>query len=214
MALIMYLTKAPRYKNTTIEEIKLIESYFHWQHEKEIGSRYGGDTFEKWCGHSETELPNSDVVDYYKEFLTKKTTYVEGVGNEEHYSLFTQMARFVKANQILNWFVRNVMDNKLDNEFYEVSKEQLEGFLTTCNEVKDSFTFLRTNEYTKEDEYEINEDIADRLLPLMKEKGYFFGSIRYNDLYAEQVIDAANIVKNILDITDFEKETIYFNTIW
>lgn len=214
MALIMYLTKAPRYKNITAKEIQLIESYLHWQHEKEIGSKYGSGTFEKWCGHSETELPNSDVVDYYKEFLTKKTSYAEGIGNEDRYSLFKQMARFVKANQILNWFVKNVMDNKVDNEFYEVSKEQLKDFLAVCNKVKDSFTFLRVNEHTKENEYEINEDIADKLLPLMKEKGYFFGSASYNDLYAEQVIDAANVVKNILDTTDFEKETIYFNTIW
>lgn len=214
MALIMYFTRAPRYKNTTIKEIQLIESYLRWQHEKEIGSRYGSDTFEKWNGHSESELPDKDAIEYYKSFLTQKKMHVEGIGEVECRSIFEQLARIVKANQIFNWFIKNVMNNKIDKDYYEVTKEQLKDFLNTCNRVKDSFVFLKKNEYTNKNEYTVNKEVAKELLPLMEEKGYFFGSSEYNALYADQVIKAINTVNNILTTTNFENQTIYFNARW
>lgn len=204
MALIIYLTKAPRYKNTTVKEIKLIESYFRWKHEKEIGSKYATDTFEKWCGHSETELPNSDVVDYYKTFLIK---------DNENYDLFERLGRFVKANQIFNWFIKNVMNGEVNQEYYTITKEQLENLLCVCRKVRSGFTFLKKNKYN-EDEYVVDESVAKDLLPLMEKKGHFFGTNEYNNLYASQVIDVINILDNILKTTNFDKETVYFNAIW
>ena len=198
MSLIMYFTRAPRYENITMKDIKLIDSYFRWQHEKEIGSRYGNGTFENWCGHSENELPSMEVISYYKPFFTKKSMYIEGIGKQEGNSIFEQLARFAKANHIYNWFIKNVANGKVDREYYEVTKEQCEDFLRTCNEVKNKFVFVGKNKYTNSDEYSVNEEIAKELLPVMDNVGYFFGPNTYNEFYVECIIKAIEVVENIL----------------
>lgn len=204
MALIMYFTRAPRYKNITIKDIKMMESYFRWQYEKAIGSRYGNGTFENWCGHSESELPETEVIDYYKHFFTKKTIHIEGIGKQESNSVVEQLARLVKTNHIFNWFIKNVMDNVINQEYYEVTKEQLESFLQTCYKVKDTFN----------NEHSVDENVAKELLPLMDEAGYFFGPNTYSEFYTDSVVKVIEIVDNILKTTDFEKQTIYFNATW
>lgn len=214
MSLIMYLTRAPRYEKIQIKDVQLIESYFRWQHEKEIGSKYASETLEKWCGHSESELPAREVIEYYKPFYAKKTIYFEGIGKGEGYSLFEQTARLVKTNQIFNWFINNVMNGNIDKEYYEVTKEQLSALYETCIKVRDSFTLIGKNKYSNENEYAVDEQIANELLPLMKEVGYFFGPSEYNDFYAEQVIKTIDIVGAILSTTNFDNQVIYFNAIW
>lgn len=214
MALIMYLTRTPRHENVTMKDIKLIESYFRWQHEKEIGSKYASDTFDKWCGHSEAELPVSEVIEYYKPFYSKKATYIEGVGKSEGYSVCELLARLVKTNQIFNWFISNVMNGNVDKEYYEVTKEQLLSLYDTCKKVQCSFKLIGKNKYTNEDEYEVDEKIAKELLPFMDEVGYFFGPRVYGELYVEQVIKIIDVVDQILTTTDFKKQIIYFNATW
>lgn len=214
MALIMYLTRTPRYENITIKDIQLIESYFRWQHEKEIGSKYASDTFEKWCGHSVNELPNNEILEYFKPFYSKRTVYIEGIGRAESYSICEQTARLVKTNQIFNWFTVNVMNNNVDKEYYEVSKVKLEALYEACQKVKDKFTLLGKNQYSNENEYAVDEQTANELLPVMKEVGYFFGPSEYNELYADQIIKTMNIISEILSTTDFNNQAIYFNAIW
>lgn len=214
MSLIMYLTKAPRYEGINVKDIKLIESYLEWQHEIEIGSRYASKTFEKWCGSSESELPKKDIVNFYKQFWTEKNVVVEGAGVIEKPSLFENVARLVKMNQIFNWFIKNIMDNKIDHEYYEVSKENLEKLLAVCNKVKmNGIKFVNKDEHYR-NTYEVDDEIASTYLPLLKNKGYFFGPEDYDTIYAKQVIDTAQIINKILATTDFEKEVIYFNAIW
>lgn len=213
MALILYLNRAPRYENITAKEIKLIESYFLWKREREIGGKYGCRTFEEWGGVPESALPHKYAINYYRPFLTKKRTYVEGLGESECYSIFEQLARIVKANQIFNWFLQNVMNNEMNNEYFEVTREQLEALLNTCNEVKTGFVHIKTNKFN-EDEYKVNEVIAQNFLPLMKVKGFFFGTDAYNARYAIQVNETIKAVKNILRTTDFSKQVIYFNASW
>ena len=106
------------------------------------------------------------------------------------------------------------MNNQIDKEYYEITRIQLEDFLNVCNKVKDSFMLLRKNQYTNRNEYVVNKDVAKELLPLMEEKGYFFGLNEYNELYADQVVKAIDVVNNILVTTDFENQTIYFNARW
>ena len=76
-----------------------------------------------------------------------------------------------------------------------------------CNMVKSGFDNSKTESI-------VNEDVAKEYLPLMEERGLFFGTDHYGDVYANQVIEAVNIIENILSTTDFEKETVYFNAIW
>ena len=211
MALIMYLTKAPRYQNIITDEYEtvpredlvLIEKYFNWKRVREEG-KYSCDTLEEWCGISENKLPHKYVVNYYRDFYIEKEVYLEYAGDAKIYSMFDRLARFVKFNQIFNWFIKNVMNGKVDKEYYEVSKEQLENLLEVCNKVKDSFV----------DGNVINEEIAKTLMPLMEQKGYFFGVDDYSEIYASQIIEASGIIKNILETTNFNTETVYFNAIW
>lgn len=211
MALIMYLTKAPRYKSVITDEyetipredIVLIEKYFNWKRAREEG-KYSCDTLEEWCGIPESKLPHKYIVNYYRDFYVEKEMYLEHIGDCEGYSLFDQMLRLVKANHIFNWFINNVMGGKMDKKYYEVTKDQLESLLDTCNKVRESFTDGRI----------VNEDIAKELLPLMDKKGLFFGADNYGEAYADQVIKVTEMVDIILKTTNFEEEVVYFNAIW
>lgn len=211
MALIMYLTKAPRYQNIITDEyetiprddILLIEKYFNWKKAKADG-KDSGDTLEEWCGIPESKLPHKYIVNYYRDFYVPKKKYHEFMGEIEVYSLFEHLSRFVKANQIFNWFIDCVMNGKADKEYHEVTKKQFEDLLDACNKVKDSFI----------DSCVVNVEIAEKTLPLMKEKGYFFGTDNYDAIYVQQIIDTIYAVKEILATTDFEKETVYFNASW
>jgi hypothetical protein len=133
--------------------------------------------------------------------------YHEHMGEIETYSIFDQLARIVKANHIFNWFINNVMCGCISQDYYEVTKEQFESLLNVCNEVKSSFSY-------NNEKYVVSEDVAKKCLPIMEKRGMFFGTDRYNEIYASQVIDVVNIVSDVLKTTDFEKETIYFNAIW
>ena len=214
MALIMYLTRAPRYKNIVTDEyetvpmddIVLIEKYFNWKRAKEDG-KDSGDTLEVWCGTPESQLPHKYVVNYYRSFYSVKKMYHEYLGDTEVYSLFEQLARFVKTNQVFAWFIKHVMNGQVDKNYYEVSREHLVNLLDVCNNVINSFGSKGKN-------YVVDKDVAKELLPLMDGTGYFFGVDDYNEMYAHQVIAVANTVKTILDTTDFEKQVIYFNAIW
>lgn len=209
MALIMYLTRVPRYKNTTAKDIQLIESYFAWQNAKEMKSKYSCDTFEEWCGISDSELPDAHIIEYYKQFYTMKQMYVEGIGEEKTYSIFEQLARFVKTNQIFRWFIDNVIEDDVDSEkYYEVSKEQLEKLLIACKKIMMSLTKINRNEYT------VNEDIAKQVLPLLEERGYFFGPDTYDETYISQINETISVINNILMTTNFENQIVYFNVIW
>ena len=214
MALVMYLTRVPSYENTTVEEIKLIELYLSWQHQKKIGSKYASDTFEKWCSHSESELPNKEVIDYYRPFWTTKHMYMEMVGNVEGRSIFDQLARFVKSNPIFNWFYDNVLDHKLDKGYHKVTREQLEKILNICIKVKnDGIVLIKKNKHGIDElnEYRVDENIAKDLLPTYNNAKGYFGPDKYENFYAYQVINAIDIVNNILKTTDFESQTIYLN---
>lgn len=213
MALIMYLTKAPKYDNTTAKEIMLIEDFLHWRHENKIKSRYRCESFEQWGGVSESELPDKYTIEHYRQFYTKKHMYVDGVGQEVCYSIFDQLAHFVKANQVFNWFIKNVMNGNIDNEYYEVTENHLKSLLDVCNKVKEGFNFIGTDDYYG-DQYDVDVEIASNLLPTMEERGYFFGTGNYGRVYVKQVNEVIDVVKNILETTDFEKETVYFNATW
>ena len=76
-------------------------------------------------------------------------------GENERHAIFEHIARIAKANQIFNWFVKNIMHDSMTTEYYEVSKEQFETLLQICqNVVNDTH---------------VNETVAKELLPLMEE---------------------------------------------
>ena len=95
----------------------------------------------------------------------------------------------------------------IDNNYYEVSKNHLENLLYACNNVTNGIT-------NNNNQLIVDEVIAHETLPIMEQGGLFFGVDSYNEIYAQQVIEVANIVSHILETTDFEKETVYFDEYW
>lgn len=220
MALIMYLTKAPRYQNIYTDEyetiprkdIELIDMYFTWGMVRSDGGN-AGNTLEEWCGIPESELPHKYIVTYYREFYELKSVYDEYMGQTDVCTIFDQLARIVKANHIFRWFIENVMDNKPDNEYHEVTKDNLVDLLSACKQVRSGFKLIEHDQYYG-DKYSVDEELAKAHLPLLENQGYFFGSKSYDINYAKHVIDMIGVLEGILSTTDFNKETVYFNAIW
>lgn len=207
MALIMYLNRAPRYDGATAKDIKLIESYYNWKRERALDGPYACNTLQEWCGVPESEMPHKYVVNYFLDFITPKKTYIEGIGEQERESIFEQMGRIAKANHIFQWFMSHVINDNDAKEYCEVTKENLESLLVTCKTVAEGFEF-------DGEEYSVNADLAAKMLPLMDDTGYFFGTGEYGHWYAVKVVDVIQIVENILNTTNFENQVIYFNAIW
>lgn len=196
MALIMYFNRAPRYDGITAKDIKLVESYYAWKKERALGGSYSCDTLEEWCGVPESEMPHKYVVNYLLDFMSSKEMYVEGIGETERDSIFEQMARIANAPHILKWFVDNVMDGKADTEYHEVTGEQLALLLRKCLNIAASAV----------------EDIAKcakETLPLPGD----VNDEAYDEFYMSKITEIFDALNSILNTTDFEKQTIYFNAI-
>ena len=220
MALILYLTKAPRYQNIITGEYEtipfsdlvLIDKYYFWSMLRAEG-KTDALALEEWCGIPENKLPHKYVVNYYRAFFTKKHFHKEYDGDIEGFSIFAQAARIVKANQIFRWFIENVMNGNPDREHYEVTEHQLADLLSTCRRVQHDFRLVSNDEYYGK-QFSVDELVAKQHLPLMEETCYFFGTNQYDTVYATNVIKTLEVIKHILDTTDFEKEVIYFNATW
>jgi hypothetical protein len=85
-----------------------------------------------------------------------------------------------KANQIHNWFVENVQDEKDDCAEYNVSRGQLEELVQVCKDVKASK----------------HPDVVNDLLP--PSAGFFFGSYEIDDWYWEQIDDTIEQLERVL----------------
>ena len=220
MALIMYLTKAPRYQNVLtdeyetipFEDLALVDKYFFWSMRRAEG-KTDACTLEEWCGIPESRLPHKYVVNYYGDFFTQKRFYKEYIGNVTGFSIFTQAARIVKANQIFRWFIENVMEGKADKAYHEITREHLEKLTHACRSVRETIN-RSSNGDNAEDQFAVDVDIAKQYLPLMDNPGLFFGTNQYGKVYAADIIRTLRAVEHILHTTNFEKETVYFNAIW
>ena len=220
MALILYLIKVPRYKNILtdryetipIADLSLIDRFCVWKMQKEKGANCG-NTFEEWCGIPESKLPHKHIVNYYSDFFTPKRFYKEHIGDVTGYTIFTPCARIVKSNQVFRWFIDYVMCGKPDQEYHEITKDQLADLLYICRRVRKGFVPI-SDENLHEKKYSVNEELAKQFLPVMDKTGYFFGTTEYDAAYACGVIETLHAVKSIISTTNFEKETVYFNAVW
>ena len=211
MGLDMYLNKMPRYKDVTAGQISGIECYFDWLRAKEEGREYANCTLKEWCGISEDELPDKEIIEWFKQLDS-------GIINDVGY--------WRKANQIHEWFVRNVQDGEDDCCYHnEVTKEILEELLDTCKKVYESCTMtigpVKNGETYENGEWKpiieqdrvvIDTSVAEELLPT--QGGFFFGSTDYDEYYVEDIADTIDIITRVLETTDFEKEMIYYVSSW
>jgi hypothetical protein len=115
-----------------------------------------------------------------------------------------------KANQIHNWFVKNVQGGVDNCSAYDVSEEQLMELLTICKEIKDKCSLTPgkvANGYTFSDkgaripiledgQLMQNSHIAAKLLP--SASGFFFGSTDYDEYYLSDITDTIEIIETLM----------------
>ena len=149
---------------------------------------------------SDVKKNNPSLYNTIKPYIKERGSYYRWE------SLFEEVGYWRKANAIHKWFVDNVQDGVDDCERYEVSKEQLKNLLDVCVKVVDA------SKCTEDGEYLINVEIAEKLLPT--QGGFFFGSIEYDQWYIDDVVETIDILKKVINDTDFDREIITYTSSW
>ena len=226
MGLDMYINKFPRYKNTTAKQVNAIEHYIDWQVAKANGDEYANCTFEEWCGVSIYDLPSQDVVDFYKQFYSKKYSSWDVEKKYGYCTIHEQVGYFRKANQIHNWMVENVQDGEDDCQYHhELTKELVEELLDICEKVYQSCTmmigYVKNGEQYKDGKWEtiyevgktvIDTSLAEALLPTAS--GFFFGGTDYDEYYVKDLEYTIELCHRLLETTDFDKEMLAYISSW
>lgn len=137
-----------------------------------------------------------------------------------------EVAYWRKVNSIHKWFVNKVQDGIDDCEYHnEVTREILEELLDACEKVLNASELVAgpvINGYTFKDGIEIpniedgmcilNTEVARELLPTTS--GFFFGSTDYDEWYYRDIEYTVDVIKSILETTDFETQMIYYISSW
>ena len=209
MGLDSYLYRMPRYKGATVHDVHAIEEYLNWQRKKAEGNEYANcNTLKEWCGIDDSQLPNKEVIEYYKQFYTKCYSDLDTEHKYGWYSIMKQVGYWRKANEIHNWFVENVQDGDDDCDYHnECTRGILEDLLHTCKTVLDSCaTTYRDGKVV------IDSSVAEELLPRCR--GFFFGGDGYDEYYVSDIVDTIKILEEVLATTDFETQMVFYVSSW
>lgn len=111
----------------------------------------------------------------------------------------TEVAYFRKVNFLLPFF--GYEENCSD---IEISKEQVENLINTCEHILSS------------KKSGLDEDTLTELVQntLPTEGGFFFGSTEYDEWYFKDVEYVLKQFTNVLNETDWENETLYMHCWW
>lgn len=221
MGLDMYLNKAKRIGEVTVNELVALNGYFDYIVRP---NEYRDCTSESWCG-----LDIKDVnLDLAKDYITEYTHKYSTLDTEKKYgykTIFEQVGYWRKANHIHKWFVDNVQNGVDECDTYEVTKEQLEDLLNVCRKVLDNSKLVKgkivngqkyengkmVNIY-QDGEYIEDSSVAEELLPTTS--GFFFGGTEYDEWYYKDVENTINIIEDVLRTTDFEHEIVMYHASW
>lgn len=201
MGLDMWLLRAPRFKETTPDEINALEKYFRIEELEREGK---ADELNQW--DRVDEIPSLDLREFYRPHY--KTRYY--LWDEEkrfpHKYILEEVAYWRKSNQIHNWFVQNVQDGYDDCQFHrEVTEEDLISLLETCRYILKSVKTMSDGEI-------VVPKSAKELLPT--QGGFFFGGTEYDEWYVRDIEDTQRMLEEVLNETDFEKQMIYYLSSW
>lgn len=131
------------------------------------------------------------VSEYHNKELHQQLSNLDIVGDPS--SITIELIYWRKANQIRNWFVRNV--DIVDNcERAYLKEHHLSELLDTINKVL------------------VDNSLAEQLLPT--QSGFFFGSIEYDERYFEVLKHSADKIQRILDSKVFDKAAVYYMESW
>lgn len=191
MGLDMYLDRMPRYRHATAKDVLAVSNYFSWV---DYNSRKEEKcTFKEWCG--ELKMPPQHMIDFYKPYYTTKYSLWDTKHEYGYMGITEQVGYWRKANQIHAWFVDYVQNGIDDCDYHrEITKGDLNYLLDLCQRVLD------------------DHSLAYELLPT--QSGFFFGGTEYDEYYFEDIENTIEIIKNVLETTDFDKEMIYYVSSW
>lgn len=226
MGLDSYLNRMPRYKKATASDVSAIESYLDWQKAKKKGSKYANCTLKEWCGIDINKMPDIDVVEHYMQFFDTKYSHWDTEHKYGHDSIMEQVGYWRKENMIHQWFVDHVQDGVDDCDYHnECTKEILEELLDTCEKVKQiavlkpskvvngqTFKNGKWENCYEDGEVIVNANAVAALLPT--QGGFFFGATEYDNWYMRGVENTIDILTQVLETTDFEKEMVYYVSSW
>lgn len=207
MGLDMYLQKTKRVlKERSENELLLMDLADHWL---TYVANNETCTFEEYCGATETVLEKVGGLDAVKSVaelakpnlktLGKANLHTpEGVKHIVFRSIWEEIGYWRKANHIHKWFVDKVQGRKDDCEKYEVTKDDLLNLKATCEKVLNM-------------EWRTPRRM-EKVLPT--KSGFFFGSTAYDECYLSDVESTIEIINNVLETTDFEKELVVYQASW
>ena len=140
-----------------------------------------------------------------------------------------EIAYWRKANQIHKWIVDNIQNGNDDCKSYKISKEKIEELVSICNKIleevklidgkilKSDYYQFENGERTHILEYGIgkvidNPKLCEELLPT--QDGFFFGSTQYDEWYLDDIKYTRDRLQAILDLLDFDKWDVYYESSW
>lgn len=226
MGLDMYLERMPRYKGTTASKVCKIDRYLQYEEDcKNSDSNAKNYSMEEWCGVSVNDI-SPELLEFYKPFNTLKYYSWDAEKKYGHYGIIEHLADWRKANAIHDWFVNHVQDGEDDCEYHnEVTKEILEELLKTCETVLNASELVdgkikngeryENGKWTvcmEDGKYIKDPSVAKELLPTTS--GFFFGGTDYDEWYYDQIEYTVNVIKRVLETTDFETQMIYYCSSW
>jgi len=228
MGLDMYLNRFQRYKDTTPDEISVIEDYFWYAGDQRLKEKY--KTAKDFLGDSRysvlKEIP-TETLDFYGAIIDQDhNTFRSDAYDFMMDRACEQVGYWRKANQIHQWFVEHVQDGEDDCCYHnEVDKETLEELLDTCLKVKEASRLVdgevANGQHYVDGHWEsimesgrIIEDptVAEELLPATS--GFFFGSTEYDQWYMDDIDGTIEICQRVLAETDFDKQMVYYISSW
>lgn len=226
MGLDSYLNRMPRYKNVTATVVEAVEDYFDWQKAKKEGGEYTKRAWREYCGGDKNILLDNDIISYYKQFYNTKYRNWDTEHKYEYSSIIDEVGYWRKENMIHQWFVDHVQEGVDDCRYHhECTKEILEELLDTCEKVKQiavlkpgkivngqTFTNGKWGNCYEDGEVIVNANAVAALLPT--QGGFFFGGTEYDNWYMRGVEDTIDVLTQVLETTDFEKEMVYYVSSW
>ena len=114
-----------------------------------------------------------------KNYVTVKGADEKHIKSERVQYIEEQLMYWRKANQIHQWFVKNVQDGEDDCREYTVTVEELKQLMDVCYEVI------------------TDNSKAEELLPASR--GFFFGGYDYDEYYFTQVTNTYKILKEVVE---------------
>lgn len=225
MGLDMYLDKYPRHKDTTPDQIDILQSHFDLK-ERQANGEYLNCSLEEWCGIDESKIPDPGTVNFYRTHYKHRYSADDTEHRFGYMRISQNISYWRKANQIHYWFVCNVQNGEDDCGNYVVSKEDIEDLLHVCKKVKERvvlvpgkvsngyrFTADGGKEYIYVDGLVVkNPEVCEELLP--SQDGFFFGGTDYDSYYMDDINRTIEQLEKVLKETDFENEVVYYCASW